>query len=130
MDNCLFCKIAKGEIPSYKVYEDDEFLAFLDVFPATKGHILVIPKKHYRWTYDVPEFGNYWEVARKLGLQTMKALDAKWMNFLTHGGIEHAHIHVMPRYEEDIAKANPSPPQQQVSKEELMELQKKITAQK
>ncbi|MGB4965754.1 MAG: HIT domain-containing protein, partial [Microgenomates group bacterium] len=52
MDTCIFCKIAAGEIPSYKVYEDEYFVGFLDAYPISKGHALLVPKKHYRWTYD------------------------------------------------------------------------------
>ena len=62
MENCIFCKIVSGEIPSYKVYEDNEFMAFLDVRPLNLGHTLVIPKKHYRWVWDVPNIGEYYEV--------------------------------------------------------------------
>jgi histidine triad (HIT) family protein len=54
MENCLFCKIINGEIPSHKVYEDDNFLAFLDINPQSPGHTQVIPKEHYRWVWDVP----------------------------------------------------------------------------
>ncbi|MCX6705850.1 MAG: HIT domain-containing protein, partial [Candidatus Woesebacteria bacterium] len=76
MDNCIFCKIVKGEIPCYKVYEDNNFLAFLDIKPLTRGNSLLISKKHYRWVYDVPDFGSYWEAAKKVALATIKALGA------------------------------------------------------
>lgn len=100
MEDCIFCKIAKGEIPSYKVYEDENFLAFLDVFPRTKGHTLVIPKKHYRWVYDVPNFGEYWEVARKVALKVQKKLQSKFVSFVTYGvDVPHAHIHILPNGE-------------------------------
>jgi len=68
MDDCIFCKIVKGEIPAFKVYEDNDFLAFLDINPISVGHTLLIPKKHYRWVYDVPNFGEYWQVAQKIAL--------------------------------------------------------------
>jgi histidine triad (HIT) family protein len=104
--DCIFCKIVKGEIPSYKVYEDADFLAFLDIRPLTKGNTLIIPKKHFRWTYDVPNFGAYFEVAKKVGLATQKAFDAKWLSFLTLGWeVPHAHIRVIPRYEKDLHKS-------------------------
>jgi len=102
-DDCVFCKIVKGELPSYKLYEDDRFIAFLDIKPLTKGYFLVIPKKHYRWTYDVPDFGDFFEVAKKVGIAAQKAFDAEWICFLTLGfEVPHAHIRVIPRYKNDI----------------------------
>jgi histidine triad (HIT) family protein len=102
MQDCIFCKIVKGELPCYKVYEDDNFLSFLDIRPLTKGNSLVIPKKHYHWVYDVPNFGDYFEVAKKVGLAAKKSLGADWICFLTLGlEIPHAHIRVIPRYKKD-----------------------------
>lgn len=97
MQDCIFCKIIAGESPSYKVYEDDQFLGILDIFPVRRGHCLLIPKKHYMWTYDVPEFGKYWETARTLSFAVKKAMHPQWVQFLTHGIIPHAHIHIIPR---------------------------------
>lgn len=128
MSTCVFCEIVKGAIPAYKVYEDDEFVVILDANPATKGHLLAIPKKHYRWTYDVPNFGDYWEVARKVGQRAMQALGAEWLSFLTHGGVAHAHIHILPRYEKDIANADPARKQGRASHRELEEVHRVITA--
>lgn len=103
MDDCIFCKIVKGEIPAYKVYEDDLFFAFLDIRPLTKGNTLVIPKKHYRWVYDVPDFGQYWEVAKKIALATINNLGAERVIFLTLGmEVPHAHIRVIPRFQKDL----------------------------
>lgn len=102
LDNCIFCKIVAGEIPSYKVYEDAEFMAFLDIKPLNKGHLQVIPKTHYRWTWDVPNFGGYWEAARKAAKGAMEALGAPMVEFLTHGAeVEHAHIWVVPIYADE-----------------------------
>src|SRR5213083_483367 len=99
MEDCIFCKIASGEITSLKIYEDEGFMAFLDVNPRTKGHTLVIPKKHYRWTYDVPNFGEFFEVAKKIELAAIKGLNAKWVTVGTVGkDVSHAHIHVVPRF--------------------------------
>jgi histidine triad (HIT) family protein len=121
MDDCLFCKIAKGEIPSYKVYEDDKYYAFLDIFPKVKGHTLLIPKNHYRWTYEVPEFGEYWETAKIVSEKIQKILGAKWVNFFTHGQIPHAHIHIIPR-NDDVNVAKVVPDEITLSKEELEEM--------
>ena len=101
--DCVFCKIVKGELPSHKVYEDDKFIAFLDIKPLTKGNTLVVPKKHHKWVYDVENFGDYFEVAKKVGLATKKAFGAEWISFLTLGlEVFHAHIRVIPRYKKDL----------------------------
>lgn len=103
MKDCIFCKIVKGEAPCYKVYEDDDFLAFLDIMPLTRGNALVIPKKHHRWVIDVPKFGEYWEVAKKVGLAAKKAFGSEWISFVTLGlQVFHAHIRVVPRYKDDL----------------------------
>ncbi len=97
-DDCVFCKIVKGTVPASKVYEDDKFLAFLDIRPYTRGHTLVVPKTHYRWVYDVPEFGKYFEVAKRLAEAQKLAYNADWVTLLTLGmQVPHAHIHVIPR---------------------------------
>lgn len=99
MNDCVFCKIAAGEIPSYKVYEDADFMAFLDIAPVSRGQVLVIPKKHYRWTWDVPNFGEYWEAAKKVAKGVMGGIGARMVEFLTHGtDVKHAHIWVVPIY--------------------------------
>lgn len=99
MEECIFCKIVKGELPCFKVGENNDFLAFLDIAPLNKGQALVIPKKHYRWTWDVPNFGDYWEFARTIATSLMSNLDSKMVEFLTHGtDVEHAHIWVVPVY--------------------------------
>jgi histidine triad (HIT) family protein len=80
------------------VYEDADFLAFLDIYPRVEGHTLVIPKKHYRWVYDVPNFGNYWEVALKITKAMKKAFNPYFITYVTHGlQVPHAHIHILPR---------------------------------
>ncbi|MFI5241248.1 MAG: HIT family protein [Microgenomates group bacterium] len=105
MDDCIFCKIAKGKVPSYSVYEDQDFVAFLDIRPLTKGNCLIIPKEHHRWVYEVPNFGEYFEVAKKVGLAAKKAFGAEWISFLTLGlEVFHAHIRVIPRYKKDLHK--------------------------
>jgi len=101
--DCVFCKIVKEEIPSRKVYEDDNFLAFLDIAPLNAGQVLVIPKNHYRWVWDVPNFGSYWEVAKKISIAQMKGLGAPMVEYLTHGmDVHHAHIWVVPIYKDEI----------------------------
>lgn len=105
MNDCVFCKIVSGELPSYKIYEDEKFLGFLDINPLSLGNTLLIPKEHHRWVYDVPEFGQYWEVARKIALASQKAVNAFSISFLTLGfEVPHAHIRIIPRFENDAHK--------------------------
>lgn len=100
--DCVFCKIVTGEIPSYKIYEDSDFLAFLDTRPLNSGHAQVIPKRHFRWTWEVPNFGDYWEAVRKVAQGIMKALGADHVSFVTLGyEVAHAHIWVVPRFPND-----------------------------
>jgi len=100
--NCVFCKIVAGEIPSYKVYEDDKYLAFLSIQPMNPGHTLVIPKDHFRWVWDVPEAGEYFEVSRKIALAIKKAFATDYVVSLVFGEeVPHAHIWLVPRFEGD-----------------------------
>ncbi|OHA59744.1 MAG: hypothetical protein A2607_02230 [Candidatus Vogelbacteria bacterium RIFOXYD1_FULL_42_15] len=95
--NCIFCKIVDGEIPAYKAYEDEDFLAFLDINPQSPGHLLVIPKKHYRWVWDVPNVADYFTVATKLAkvLQQSFETDSVWSR-ITGEEVPHAHIWLFP----------------------------------
>lgn len=102
MEDCIFCKIANNQIPCYKVYEDKDFLGFLDIKPLNPGNSLLIPKIHYRWVYDVPNFGQYWEIAKKIALKTIPIVGANAVSFLTLGyEVPHAHIRIIPRFEND-----------------------------
>ncbi len=95
---CIFCKIVSGEIPSYKVYEDETYMAFMDVFPRAKGHVLVIPKTHYQWVYDVPEFGTYFEIAKQVAIKVQNVVQSDFVSFVTVGEeVQHAHIHILPQ---------------------------------
>ena len=97
MKDCIFCKIVSGEVSSNKVYEDENFLAFLDIHPQSPGHTLVIPKKHYRFVWDVPNAGEYFEVAKKIALAEQKSFgtDVIWSKVMGDE-IHHAHIWVFP----------------------------------
>ena len=104
MENCVFCKIIKGEIPSYKVYEDENFLAFLDINPQSPGHVQVIPKKHYRWVWDLPaqagvpgNIGDYFRVVQKIAKAQQKSFDTDFiLSKIVGDEVEHAHIWVFP----------------------------------
>ena len=98
MKDCIFCKIIADPSNADVIYQDDKYLAILDIYPRVKGHVLVIPKKHYQWVDEVENFGEYFEVAKKIGIAAKKALNADWISYLTVGvDIPHAHIHVLPR---------------------------------
>ena len=100
--DCIFCKIITGEIPSYKVYEDDNFLAFLDVRPLNQGHTLVIPKKHFRWVWDVTNISQYYKVVGKIANAIRKAFSTDWVVSLVFGeSVPHAHVWLIPRFEND-----------------------------
>lgn len=102
-EDCIFCKIVKGEMSSYSVFEDKNYIAFMDIFPRAKGHVLVIPKEHYRWVYDVPNFGEYFEVAKKVAQKVQKAVKSDFVSFVTVGNeVPHAHIHILPQQEGSI----------------------------
>ncbi len=130
MTDCIFCKIVVGELPCYKIYEDDEYLAFLDIFPVVKGHTLVIPKKHYRWTYDVPDFGGYWQTVLKVTKKIQQALKPSWVSFGTHGLIPHAHIHILPREGEPGNQPVFPTEKLKFTEEEMREISEKIFQQK
>ena len=107
MDDCLFCKIIKGEIPSYTIYEDDDVKAFLDINPETKGHTLIIPKKHSENIYDtdIEMLKNIEEASQKVGELLTEKLDCKGITRMQNNGygqeVKHYHMHIIPRYLDD-----------------------------
>jgi len=100
MTDCIFCKIAKGEIPCHKIYEDEEFLAFLDIFPNTKGMVLVITKKHYpSYVFEIPEeiYKKLLTTTKKIAKTLDKVLKVQRTAMVMEGmGIDHAHIKLYP----------------------------------
>lgn len=95
--DCIFCKIANKEILAYIVYEDANFVAFLDINPISVGHVQVIPKQHYRWVWDVPNVGDYFEVVRKVAQAQQKSFNTDWiLSKIVGEDISHAHIWVYP----------------------------------
>lgn len=107
-DNCIFCKIANGDIPSATVYEDDEFRVILDLGPMAKGHALILPKSHYKDICEAEESvaSKLFPLAAKIGAAAKKGLGAGGFNVLQNNGacagqtIAHLHVHVIPRYED------------------------------
>ena len=107
MEKDIFCRIIDREIPCHKLYEDDDVLAFLDISQATKGHALVVSKKHYDNFLTTPqeEMHKVMDVAQRIGQVEIKLLGAKGVNILTNcypasgQTVMHFHVHVIPRYE-------------------------------
>ena len=103
--DCIFCKIVNKEIPANIVYEDDNFLAFLDINPISPGHTLVIPKKHYRWVWDIPSEGNpslekYFKIAAKIAKAIRVAFDQEMiLSKIIGEEVHHAHIWIYPSNE-------------------------------
>jgi histidine triad (HIT) family protein len=95
----IFSKIVNGEIPCYKVYEDDEFLAFLDVFPVSKGHVLVIPKKETDYIFDIQDqsYTRMWQFAKKISKALKLSVKCERIGISVIGlEVAHAHIHLLP----------------------------------
>ena len=109
MENCIFCKIAAGEIPSNTIYEDDSFRVILDLGPATKGHALVLPKNHYADLYEIPEdvLADAAKVAKKVAGTMKEKLSCDGLNLVQNNGeaagqtVMHFHLHIIPRYADD-----------------------------
>ena len=110
-DNCIFCKIANGDIPSATLYEDEEFRVILDLGPASKGHALILPKEHYPNLYELPDelAGKAILLAKKMAVKMTKALDCDGFNVVQNNGesagqtVFHFHMHLIPRYKNDQA---------------------------
>lgn len=110
--NCIFCKILAGEIPSYVIYEDDDFKAILDVDPATKGHTLLLPKNHAANLYELDEVtaSKVIPTAKKIADKMKSALNCDGLNLVQNNGevagqtVNHFHLHMIPRYTTDADK--------------------------
>lgn len=98
--DCIFCKIIAKEIPSYTVFEDDEFLVFLDINPRSPGHVQVIPKEHYRWVWDVPHIGRYFEVAQKVARAMQTTFHESVRSRVEGDEVPHAHVWLFPHASE------------------------------
>src|SRR4030043_1511696 len=145
--DCIFCKIIKGEIPCAKIYEDKEFLAFLDIMPINPGHTLVIPKVHCKNLLDFPksaseklagsentrflksEEADLIEFIKKVATAVVKAVNADGFNLGMNNGeaagqiVHHAHFHTLPRFSTDGLHHWPH---KEISKEDMDRIQKKI----
>lgn len=109
-NDCLFCKIASGDIPSYKIYEDEVVIAFLDINPDSNGHTLVIPKKHYLDMGDIPldTLTNIFKVAKELKVKLDSELNTDGLTFVQNNGaiqeVKHFHLHLKPYYKDNELK--------------------------
>lgn len=132
-EDCIFCKIANGEIPSKSLYEDDDFRVILDLGPATKGHALILPKEHYANLYELPEdtAAGAIKLAKTLVAKMTEKLHADGFNLVQNNGeaagqtVMHFHLHLIPRYKNDGQHILWRPGT--ASQEELEEIQKQIT---
>lgn len=125
----IFSKIVKGEIPCYKIAEDENCFAFLDIFPLAKGHTLVIPKKEIDYLFDIDEelYRNLWSFSKKVSSAIEKAVSCKRIGVAVIGlEVPHAHIHLIPI--NHISDINFSRPKLNLPKEEMEEIVKKIRA--
>lgn len=108
-DNCIFCKIANGEIPSKTIYEDEEFRAILDLGPVEKGHTLILPKNHHKDLFELPDetAAKVIVLAKKLAAQLKEKLDCDGFNILQNNAeaagqtVFHFHMHIIPRYKSE-----------------------------
>ncbi|MFX3673791.1 MAG: HIT family protein [Paenisporosarcina sp.] len=135
MSDCLFCKIVSGSIPSTKVYEDDHVVAFMDIMPLTKGHTLLIPKKHYANVYEMPseEAGQLFSVVPKIASALNTAFEPAGLNLINNNGapagqsVFHFHLHFIPRYDKtDGLKVNWQTKEKQYSSDLFNEYAEKI----
>ncbi len=132
MDNCIFCKIIAGEIPSAVIFEDEEFKAILDRFPGNIGHVLVLPKKHYSNIFDIDEdvAGRLFRLATKIAKNMKEVLGFEAMNVVQNNGslagqtVHHFHLHLIPRYEND--KVMIKWEQLDLTDEQIAEIQNKL----
>ena len=115
--NCIFCKLANGEIPTNAIYEDEEFKAILDASPATRGHALILPKNHYANVYEIDSevLGKAAKLAQKIITHETEVLKCDGYNIVQNNGevagqtVFHFHMHLIPRYEDDTVNVKWQP---------------------
>ena len=132
MDNCIFCKIANGEIPAHTLYEDEDFRVIFDLSPATKGHALILPKEHAANIFELKDetAGKVFVLAKKMATAMKDAFECDGFNVIQNNGecagqsVFHFHMHLIPRYEGDKAIKLWTPGK--VTDEELERLENKV----
>jgi histidine triad (HIT) family protein len=131
-DNCIFCKIANGDIPSAAIYEDDDFKVILDKFPSAPGHALILPKKHADniFELDADSTAKIFPLAQKVARAIQKSLNPDGINILQNNGeaagqsVMHLHVHIIPRFKEDGIRIGWQP--QEVADEKAAEFSRLI----
>lgn len=118
-DDCIFCKIIKGELPCYRIFENDKILAYLDIFPANLGHTLIIPKKHQENIFDIDEeiLQEITKQSKIIATNLKTNLPCDGITILQSNGkaatqlVNHYHMHIIPRYNQDnmVVKFNSKP---------------------
>ncbi|MDA3840131.1 MAG: HIT family protein [Patescibacteria group bacterium] len=134
MSNCIFCKIVEGSLPSNKVYEDENVLAFLDIAPIHSGHILVIPKKHFSNLEEIPEdlLSDVIKVVKQMGLALKKGMACEGYNLVENNDpvagqdVPHIHFHLIPRVKGDGLGLWPSKEYKEGEAQEVLEKIKKF----
>lgn len=132
MEDCIFCKIVRGEMPSYKIAENEEFLAFLDIKPLVPAHTLIIPKKHYDHVWDMNNVGELYKFAQEVVLMFKKAGFEHVDSLLLGRGVSHAHIHLLPHnmdveaWREVLATLESGCGGDKLTEEEAVEIQNKL----
>lgn len=109
MKDCIFCKIVEGKIPSNKIWENENFLAFLDIYPVGEGHTLLVPKKHFSNLLEVEKnySEEYMDALKKVGAKLMEKYDSSGFNVVLNNGVnagqvvDHVHFHLLPRKKGD-----------------------------
>lgn len=132
-DNCIFCKIAAGEIPSKTLYEDEQFRVILDLGPAAKGHALILPREHYANIYEIPEeiAALSMRLAKKMAVLITEKMNCDGFNIVQNNGavagqtVSHFHMHLIPRYKDDGQKIGWKPGEP--TQDELEEIKNTIT---
>ena len=129
-DDCIFCKLANGEIPTNVVYEDDTFTVIMDAAPATKGHCLILPKEHYANIYELDEevAGKIFKLAKELAIKMTDKLNCDGFNIVQNNGecagqtVFHYHMHLIPRYDGDNSGVASNWNHAELSEEEMKEV--------
>ena len=132
-DDCIFCKIANGEIPTNSIYEDEKFRVILDMGPATKGHALILPKEHYANLYELPEdwAAEAMVLAKRMAGSMTEKLGCDGFNIVQNNNevagqtVFHFHMHLIPRYENDNQRISWNPTE--MTQDELEAVKKQIT---
>ena len=125
MTDCIFCDIVTRQASAHIVYEDADVLAFLDKYPQTRGHLQLVPKKHYQYIYEIPEIGDFFNCAKNIIRVIIPVLNANHATLATFGRqVEHAHLWIVPQYsiEQEFSESSIGTAFESESPQELAQL--------